>query len=887
MNHRITGTLAKGISLAALFSLMAVADQQPPKLRLPDVAAPTSYKAALTLDPAKDTFEGSIQIKLEIKQPVDLLWLNGTKLNLSSVVLKIGGKTLKASPVEGNDDFVGLKFDAPVPTGNGELDIQYSGAVRTKDSSGVFRMLDNGTQYLYTQFESTDARDVFPCFDEPSYKVPWQLTLTVPSSDTAISNTSIAKQEQKGSQTTYFFHETKPLPSYLIAFGVGPFDYVDGGTAGKRHIPVRIVTPKGHADEAKYAAEVTATIITRLEDYFGIPFPYDKSDQVAIPVTFGFGAMENAGMVTYGQTIILAKPSVDTTARQREYASTAAHELAHQWFGDLVTTAWWNDIWLNEAFATWTEQKIIREWKPEWQTDVNDVSAKLGAEEQDSLVSSRKIRQEIVTKDDISNAFDGITYQKGAAVIAMFENWVGPENFRMGVRSYLNQYAFRNATAPEFLDAISTASKKNVTAAFSTFLNQAGVPLVSVALDCNQGAPTLHLEQQRFAPLGVKAPASETWQIPMCVRYGSGVSGESACEVMTQPKQDWTLKAAACPAWVEANDRALGYYRVDYQSGLLKSLTSGEVDKRLSAPERADFMGNASALATAGKLPAGDALALVQTFAQDPERHVVQSALDLALEPVEHEVPDSLMPNYQRFLQKNFQARAREIGWTPKPGEVDDVRLLRPALLRLMSTWGDDQQLASEAKTLAEKWLADHSSVDPNLVSSVLNTTAFYGNKAFFDQLTESLKTTKDRQERERIISAMARFRDPEAITAGFNVVLNGNVPFIEGAFLLFGGQTSPTTRHMSLDFLKAHYDEILAKRPTGGGFDFGSVLPYVGASYCDAAQKDELKSFLEPRVDKLLGAPRNLQQVLESIDVCIAQTAEQAPSVEAFLKSY
>lgn len=888
MNQSLLGTIA-GLRILAGLSIvcLAASAQQPPKLRLPASVAPSSYKASLNLDPSKDTFDGKIEIQVEVKEPVSIIWLNGTKLTLASAVLKIAGKSLSASIVPGGGDFVGLKFDSALSTGKGEIDISYTGQVRTQDSSGLFRMLDNGNKYLYTQFESTDARDVFPCFDEPSYKVPWQLTLTVPSSDTALSNTEIKKQEKTGDQTTYVFGETKPLPSYLIAFGVGPFDYVDAGTAGRNHIPVRIVTPKGHADEAQYAAGVTATIITRLEDYFGIPFPYAKSDQVAIPVTFGFGAMENAGMVTYGQTIILAKPSVDTTGRQREYASVAAHELAHQWFGDLVTTAWWNDIWLNEAFATWMEQKIIREWKPEWHTDVNDVSAKLGAEGEDSMITARKIRQEIVTKDDISNAFDGITYQKGAAVIAMFENSVGSEAFRKGVQSYLKQYAFRNASAPEFLDAISTSSKKNVTAAFSTFLNQAGVPVVSVALDCSQGTPTLHLEQQRFVPLGTKAPETETWQIPMCIRYGTGNTGESACEMITQPKQDWTLKTSSCPAWVESNDKGIGYYRTDYKGTLLTALASGKVDDRLSAPERVDFMGNTSALSGAGKVTAGDALATVQTFSGDPQRQVVQSAVDLALEPVEHEVPTTLLPNYQRFLKQNFQARAREISWNTKPGEDDNIRLLRPSLLRVVSTWGGDQELASQARTLADKWLQDHSSVDQNLVTSVLNAAAFYGDKTFFDKLSDSLQTTTDRQERGRIISAMGRFRDPAAIEAGFETLLTGKVPFIEGGNLLFAGQGSESTRKLAFTFLKAHYDEILAKKPSGGGFDFGSALPYVGASYCDASSKAELKEFFEPRVDKLLGARRTLNQVLEGIDVCIAQVAEQEPSVEAFLKKY
>ena len=282
---------------------------------------------------------------------------------------------------------------------------------------------------------------------------------------------------------------------------------------------MRIVVPKGRSAEAKYAAEVTPQILTRLEEYFGIPYPYDKADQVSVPVTFGFGAMENAGMVTYGQTLILAEPSSDGIARQREYASVAAHELAHQWFGDLVTTSWWNDIWLNEAFATWMEQKLLAEWKPEWNSRIGDVNTKLEAEDQDSLISARQIRQPIESKGDIGAAFDSITYLKGAAVIGMFENWMGSTEFRAGVQRYLDTYAFRTATAGNFLDSLS-AGGKNVTAAFSTFLNQPGVPMVSVALACNGGAK-LHLEQKRSLPIGSEGLAAQQWSIPLCVRYGS------------------------------------------------------------------------------------------------------------------------------------------------------------------------------------------------------------------------------------------------------------------------------------------------------------------------------------------------------------------------------
>lgn len=857
-------------------------------MRLPDTAAPNSYKVDLTLDPAKPTFSGDIDIQITIKQPIETLWLNATKIEVRSARLIAGGKTYDAKATPSGDDFLALHFDSQLPAGNAELRIAYTGHVRQKDSSGVFFMEDNGNKYLFTQFESTDARAAFPCFDEPSYKVPWQLNLFIPHGYTAISNTPVLRERANGNLTSVEFKQTKPLPSYLVAFAVGQFDFVPAGTAGRNHVPVRIVTPKGHANEAKYAAEVTATILTRLENYFGIPYPYEKSDEVAIPVTFGFGAMENAGMVTYGQTIILADPARDTEARRREYASTAAHELAHQWFGDLVTTAWWNDIWLNEAFATWTEQKILAEWKPEWKTRVEDVmDSKIDAERSDSLVAARKIRQEIQSKDDISNAFDEITYQKGASVIRMFETWMGPEQFRKGVQDYLKQYAFRNATAPQFLDAISSASGKNVTAAFSTFLNQAGVPIVSVSLQCSHGTPVVHLRQQRYLPLGAKGSTNQLWQIPVCVRAGTGTAGESECTLLTQPHEDWKLKAQSCPAWIEANDNAVGYYLVDYQGDLLKGLTAGDVEQRMNAAERVDFMGNAESLTEGGKLPAAYALGLVSVFHNDPERYVVLSALDLALFPRTNMIPQELMAKYVRFLRDNFQTRAREVGWIPKPGEPDDVHLLRPRLLRSVATYAEDEELAKQARELTDKWFENHNAVESSVVASVLSTAAYYGDKPLFERFLGELEKTKDRQERQRILQAMDSFRDRAAIHSGMEAVLSGKVPFMEGLGLLFAGQRQESTRQMAFDFMKAHFDEIAAKRPTGGGFDAGSVFPEVGASYCSAEQKVELQRFFQPNVGRFTGAPRALSQVLETIDICAALKASEAPGVEAFLKDY
>ena len=857
-----------------------------PKLRLSEVedVAPIQYRATLDLDPAKTPFSGAITIQAEVRKPVETLWLNASKIQVKDASATVAGKTYKAASVPGGDDFLGLKFDSPLPAGHAEIRIAYSGEVRHGDSSGVFYLRDKDSDYIFTQFENTDARDAFPCFDEPGYKTPWQLTLRVPSQDSAVSNTPGAEHVQDGVKT-YTFQETKPLPSYLVAFAVGPFEYVDAGVAGKNRVPVRIVTPKGRSGEAKYAAEVTSTILTRLEQYFGIPYPYEKADQVSVPITSGFGAMENAGMVTYGQTIILADPASDTITRQRNYASDCAHELSHQWFGDLVTTGWWNDIWLNEAFATWMEQKLVATWKPEWKTRVEDVDAKLGAEDVDSLVSTRKIRQPIETKDDIANAFDTITYQKGAAVIGMFESWMGAEEFRKGVQAYLNRYAFRTATAADFLDSLSSSSKRDIGGPFSTFLNQAGVPVVSVTLDCGKTPAVLHTRQARYLPAGSKGSTDQVWQVPLCVRYDGSPAAE--CTLLTKAEQDVALRnAKSCPAWVDGNAGAVGYYLVDYRGDLQAALTAN-ASKSLTAAERVDLIGNASDMSGSGKLPAADALSLVAAFHEDAERDVVERALGVALSVKRDMVPANLIPNYQRFLLKNFGPRARQLGWLPKAGESDDEKLLRPRIVGAVARDGGDRDLVDQARTLADKWLADHSAVPAEVVSAVLSTAAYYGDLALYNRFSTALQSTQDTQAKQRLLGAMAGFRDRAALEAGFQALLEKKISMVDGFSLLFAGQGFPETRDLSFEFVKQHFDELTAGHTNIFGNDAGSFLPFSGGSFCDTQLRDRFKAFFTPLVDKYAGAPRNFAQALEGIDLCIAQKTAQEGSVRAFLEKY
>ena len=654
--------LMRHTTLAFALCTLSTFAAEAPKLRLPDDIRPVKYAADLTLIPGDKTFSGVIDIDVDLVKPASLIWLNSTELTIRQATIA----SQPAAIEPGNDDFVGLRAAKILSPGPARIHIVYQGKINQKGSAGIFEGLDGKQPYLFTQFESIDARRAFPCFDQPDFKTPWQITVHVPKDHAAVSNTSpVSETAEPNGMKKVVFAPTRPLPSYLVAIAVGPFDFVDAGKAGKNHIPVRIVTPKGKANQAKYAAEVTATIIDRLENYFGIPFPFEKCDNVAIPLTFGFGAMENAGMVTYAQNLILSDPAIDTEQRQRSYAGVAAHELAHQWFGDLVTLAWWDDTWLNEAFATWTSSKIIAEWKPEWHSRLSDLAGKFGAMGEDSLVAARKIRQPIVTKDDISNAFDGITYQKGASVIRMFESWVGEQKFQAGVTAYLKRYSYKNARVSDFLDSIAATGQPQLTRAFSTYLEQPGFPLISVKLNCT-AAPALSLTQKRYLPAGSTGNASQVWQTPVCVRYQTAQGDQKECFLLDKPAAEFRLThATSCPAALSANADAAGNYITRYDSALLPKLLAGDY---LNAAERMTLLNDLTSLLNAGEIPQGEVLTAAAAFAKSPERQIVRLAQG-AVGETRRFLPADLLPNYARFVQATFGARARRLGWSAQPGE--------------------------------------------------------------------------------------------------------------------------------------------------------------------------------------------------------------------------
>jgi alanyl aminopeptidase len=863
----------RALVLLAVASAAWAAD--PPTLRLPAGVRPIRYAAELTLLPDSPTFKASIDIDVSFAAPASLFYLNSKGIEIGAAT--VNQKKLAVEQV--NEDFIALRADSAIAAGPAKLHFDYTGKISPKSSEGIFQGRDGRVDYLFTQFEEIDARRAFPCFDEPDFKTPWQITLHVKSEDKAFANTpEVSNTPETNGMKRVVFAPTKPLPSYLVAFAVGPFDVVSAGRVAANGAKVRILTPKGKANQAQYAAEITATLIDRLQNYFGIPYPYEKADSIAIPLTYGFGAMENAGLITYAENILLADPATDTEQRRRLYASDGAHELAHQWFGDLVTLAWWDDTWLNEAFATWTSSKILAEWKPEWKTRLGDLNAKFGAMSEDSLVTTRKIRQEILTNDDISNAFDNITYEKGAAVIRMFEVWTGERQFQRGVTSYLQRHEFKNARMSDFLDAIAQTGQPRLSAAFQTFLNQPGVPEISVALKCAP-APTVTLRQKRYLPIGSKGSADHTWQVPVCVGYRGGKGMEHECFLLDKPSAEFKLtKATRCPASIAANENGAGYYIAAYDGPLLDKAV--DQASTLNSAEQLTLIHDVASLAGSGDLKIDRALDVAVKFANSPERQIVSQAKDIVASTKSF-VPASLQANYARFVEEHFGPRARALGWSAKPGEALETRLLRPSLVPFVARY--DANLTAEARKLADGWLKDRTGVDADMLGPVLSTAAYSGDRALFDSLVAELKKTKDLRQRGAIIRALGAFRDPNLVQAALDLVIHSDIDTRETTALLYAGMGDPATERMPFEFVKANYDEILKRAPSGGGSDFGAVLPYSAGSFCDAASEKEFIDFFGERAKKFTGGPRVYEQTLEGIRLCEAQKAAESADIAAY----
>jgi cytosol alanyl aminopeptidase len=880
--------------------------EEPPLVRLPSDVRPTRYSLTLEISPERERFSGNVKIELELERARDVIWMHGSDLTVkaASAVAQGSFVNVKWEQVHPNG-VAALRFDRPVGPGPVTVSIGYDAAFGD-GVMGLYRAEKGGARYAFTHFEPVRARQAFPCLDEPIFKTPFDVTLVVPKDAKAVANSSeLRREDTSDGRSRVTFATTAPLPTYLLAWAVGPLDVVTSppippNAIRKRPLNLRGVAAQGRGPELTYALARTAEMVGALEDYFGLEYPYDKLDIIAVPQRNG--AMENAGAITFREILLLIDDKTASLAQRRYMLVVLAHELAHMWLGDLVTMPWWDDLWLKEAAATWMSDLIVRKLYPEHAFEVDTLEHTHHAMSADSLQTARQIRQEIRELHDIVNAFDDITYDKGGAVIGMFERWVGPEVYRRGLQDYLKKHHSGVASMSDLLASVSAASGKDVATPFRTFLDQPGVPYVEARAVCegNAATPKLALRQSRYVPLGSEADPNRTWQIPVCARYPKDQGTAVACTLLREREGALELPGlpgGACPAWVMPNADGAGYYRWSLAAEDRSKLAASGYAK-LNVSERLSFAQSLKAGFQRGATPAAEVMAALAPLARDPSYAVAVKPMDLLRTAIHWLEGDPAVAAVEKYGRDLYAPVYRDLGWEPKkgkgkgqgpgnaPAESVDQGLLREQVIDFLALTVRDPSARKEAVKRAKAYLgfgkdaAIHpEAVDPALAGVALAVAVQEEGGPIFDAILAKLATTNDEAVRLRLLSALGRTKDPVLAARARELSLDPRVRAHEMMTTVFPQVDQTETREAGWTWFKEHLDALIGRlSPKGSGF-----LPWVGSSFCDRARATEVKAVFAPRIKELDGGPRNLASVTEAIELCVSQRDAQKESARAF----
>jgi cytosol alanyl aminopeptidase len=807
--------------------------------------------------------------------------LHARDMTIARALARVGGESRAATatmrPAHGGttDEELVLAFARPLPAGEAEIDLDYDGPF-APDLAGLYRVVEAGHAYAYTQFEAADARRAFPCFDEPGFKTPYDLAITTPAAMMALSNApEISHGALPDGSIEHRFATSRPLPSYLVAFAVGDFDVVEWQ---KEPFPLRAITPKGRGGLTGLALEAAAALVTRLGDYFAIPYPYPKLDLVAVP-DFAAGAMENPGLVTFRDSLLLVDPRRATTSTRRAQAQVIAHELAHQWLGDLVTMKWWDDTWLNEGFATWAEAKIVDAWKPSFGATLEQVAGVQHVMDIDALESARAVREPVHSRSEAEEAFDGLTYDKGAAVLRMIESWLGPDVFRRGLQRYLNENAWKNASASDLFEALDFVSAQRIGKVAGGFLDQPGVPEVLVSWTCggSAGGGRLELSESEWRPIGASSGARREWTLPVCV--ASDAEKEKTCFTLGRDPIAREF-GAGCPTWVYPNADLAGYYRFVVDGPKLIALARSA--RALSPVDRIGLVSNAWAEVRQGAVGAGVLFEMLPELDGDSNRYVVDQiagtlqGIDLAL------VDDDVRPGYERWVRARMAPRKAALGWEPRPNEDDDRAISRRTVLWIMGETANDEATFDEADAIARKWLRDPASVLPDVAAVALPLASMKAGGARLYQLRAVVANARTPEDRVLAIRAMGTFDDPALLRKAFELALTDEIKLSELRYLFGSALGHRVARPVLYAWEKENWDKLRARLP--GSFGVGMLID-VASTMCTHAARDDARDFFVPRTRGIEGTKRHLDEALEQAGLCVALHEHGAAELAYFLR--
>jgi len=846
--------------------------------RLPRQVRPTRYDLRLEPDLLTLTFTGEETVTLEVEEPTAEIVLNAVELTIAEATIENArGDSRRGTPVADEAaERCRITFPSPIAPGTWRLRLAFRGALNDKlrgfyrssykDPSGEVRLM------AATQFEATDARRAFPCWDEPAFKAVFAVTLVIDPKLTAVSNTSVVGERVEGGRKVVAFADTIKMSTYLVAFVVGELEATDGVLVGRT--PVRVWCVPGKRRLAAFGHEIGVASLRFFEDYYGLPYPGDKLDLLAIP-DFAAGAMENLGAITFRETALLVDARAASHAELERVADVVAHENAHMWFGDLVTMTWWNGIWLNEAFATFMEILAVDAWKPEWQRWTTFGVSRAAALSVDGLHSTRPIEFHVEAPRDADAMFDVLTYEKGASVLRMLEQHLGAAVFRDGVREYLRRHAYANADTGDLWAALGRAARQPIPEVMDGWIFQPGYPLVSARLDGGQ----LVLSQQRFTylpeplPGSTPAPRDQLWQVPVQVRIAA--SGRAASERRLLATPETRLAVPERLDAVLVNEGGHGFYRVRYSGELLERLLGALAG--LAAIERFNLVNDAWAVTVAGLMTIPDYLELTARFRGERDRNV-WSVLLASFATLNRIVEPETRPRLAALVRDRVGPAFAELGWTPRPGEDELTRQLRGDLVRALGVLGDDRPVQTRAAALYAEGAGD---VDPNVLPAIISVLAHAGDAARYDDFLKRFKSAATPQEEQRYLYALAAFRQRELLAQTLARAISGEFRTQDAPFVVRSLLMSVYGRKLAWEFVKTHWDTMERQYPKAGLRRLAEGV--IGLATPELER--DVHAFFQARRPEFGG--KTLEQYLEQLRIAVRLRERESAALAKYLARF
>jgi aminopeptidase N len=841
---------------------------------LPKHTIPHHYTISILPDIEAKTFKGTESIDLEVRTPVSTVVLNARKLGLSNARLAgVAGQTA-AIQMDDRKETATLTFSQPLPVGRHQLELEFQGQIGSQAEGlyyGTYPSNEGEKVLLATQLEPTDARQVFPCWDEPAFRATFQLIVEVPEKFLAVSNMPVEREEAlPAGKKRVKFSRTPKMPSYLVVLVAGELEALSGEAEG---IPLRIITSRGKKQNGEYALEVTRKLLAFFNDYFGLKYPLPKLDQIAIPGGF-LGAMENWGAITYFESILLFDPKVSSQSTRETIFNVVAHEIAHQWFGDLVTPAWWDDLWLNEAFATWMEVKASNHFNPGWNARVRSGRSKNFAMSTDALRATHPVRMPIANPSDVIRSFDEITYQKGGAVLFMLETYLGEQVFRDGLRQYLSAHQYGNATAANLWTAMEKVSGKPLSGMARSWIEQPGFPLLKVSSSCLEGKRQLVLEQQRFT-LDDEAPSPLLWQIPVILAEPGA----------TQPPKKFLLKEKSstfaldnCSTTIKLNAGDAGYYRVRYSKPLLKvlreSLSSG-----LGQSDQLNLLRDTWALMEANQGSSSDYLDLVEGLRDQKGQPIWEEILG-KLESLDSLfIGNTARDSLHRYGRSLLAPLLKQVGWESQAAEPEENRLLRTRVITMLGFFGDEGVIA-QARSRFQLFQKNPGSLNADLRPAVLDVVGRYCDRVTYDRLHELGRQAQNLEERLLFYRAMHMARDPLLADENLSIALTDELPPGVAAYSVFNVAFGGQHREAAWTFVRQNLKKLTEKLDLWGRLNY---VPYLMTAFSDAARAEELEAFSKEHLSKDAG--KEVAKAAEKIRFQARLKARELPRIDEWLR--